>query len=124
MTNEDIERAIQFLIEHQAQISAEQMKLTADVQALTADVQRLTTDVHRLTTDVQKLTESQGLLMQATVANTGQIGRLAEAQARTDTKLQEMAQAQTEMAERLNAFIVVVEKYLAERRNGNRSGES
>lgn len=117
MTNEDMERAIQFLIEHQAQISAEQMKLTADVQALTADVQKLTGDV-------QKLTESQALLMQATVANTGQIGRLAEAQARTDTKLQEMAQAQTDMAERLNAFIVVVEKYISERRNGNRSGES
>jgi hypothetical protein len=62
--------------------------------------------------------------MQATLANTGQIGRLAEAQARTDAKFQEMTQAQTEMAERLNAFIVVVERYISERSSGNGSGQS
>jgi outer membrane murein-binding lipoprotein Lpp len=124
MTNEEMEQAIQFLIENQAQISAEQMKLTGDVQTLTAGVEKLTADVQKLTADVQTLTESQGLLTQAIIANTGQIGRLADAQARTDVKFQEMAQAQVELAERLNAFIVVVERYISERSSGNGSSQS
>ncbi|HSE97165.1 MAG TPA: hypothetical protein VLD57_02770 [Blastocatellia bacterium] len=90
MTNEEMQKAIQFIIEQQAQFAA----------------------------DIQKLTQSQSRLAEATLANTGMIGRLTsivekltEAQTHTDAKM-------AEMAERLDSFIVVVEKYISEGRNG------
>jgi hypothetical protein len=124
MTNEEMERAIQFLVEQHAQLFASQQQLTADVQKLTVDVQKLTVDVQKLTVDMQKMAEIQMKLMEATIANTAQIGRLVEAQAQTDIKFKEMAQAQANLAERLDAFIVVVERYISGRQSGNGPGES
>lgn len=124
MTNEEMERAIQFLIENQAHLSAEQMKLTADMQRLTADMQRLTSEMQALTEHVRKLTEHVELIAQATLANTGQIGQLAEAQTRTERRLQELAQSHADLAERLNIFITVVEKYISEHGNREKGPES
>jgi hypothetical protein len=97
MTNEEMQKAMQFIIEQQAQFA----------------------------TDIEKLTRSHSQLAEATLANTGMIGRLtdildrlteaqtslAQAQAHTDAKM-------AEMAERLDSFIVIVEKYISEGRNG------
>jgi ABC-type transporter Mla subunit MlaD len=98
MTNEEMQKAIQFILEQQAQT---------------------VTDIQRLMESHVRMVENHNRLTEATIANTGMIGRLTEAQAelthaqaRTDAKL-------TELAERLDAFIVTVEKYIAEGRNGN-----
>ena len=105
MTNEEMEKAIEFVLGQQAQAAA-------GLQMLTADVQALATSHAGLTASYVKLAE-------ATLANTGAIGRLAEAQARTDEKVARLAESQAELAERLDAFIVTVERYIAEGRNGN-----
>ena len=100
MTNGDLDKKIEFIIEQQAQF-------TADIQAL-REVQAIQTD--------------------AVMTIVGLVGKLAEAQERTEAKLEarftELAAAQThtnekvaEVAERLNIFIDVVERHIS--RNGN-----
>jgi hypothetical protein len=111
MTPEEMERAIQFSIGQHAQTAG-------DIQTLTADIQRLTDTV-------AKLTENQAHLAEATLAHAGMIGRIFDALDRVveaQVKLTE-SQTQTEtklatMTERIDTFIIVVEKHIAEGRNG------
>jgi hypothetical protein len=63
------------------------------------------------------------------VSVVGMVGRLAEAQERTDRRIAELAEGLTrtdanvaELTERLNIFINVVEKYIS--RNGNNGSTS
>jgi hypothetical protein len=111
MTNQDIENKIAFIIEQQAQF-------TVDIQAL-REVQAV---------DSAFMRESYQTLTGAVTTIINLVGKLAEAQERTDLKISELAQAQTrtdatvaELAERLNVFIDVVERYIS--RNGKEGSE-
>src|SRR3982751_6553481 len=105
MTEEETEKTVQFIVEQQAQFSA----------------------------DIEKLTKGQSQLADATLANTGMIGRLvdmldkitdlqgrsdnkvietAEAQVKSDGKVAEMGQALAELTERLDTFIITIERYM------------
>ncbi|MDX6529328.1 MAG: hypothetical protein QOH41_1618 [Blastocatellia bacterium] len=101
MTNEEIGQRIEFIIEQQAQF-------TSDIQIL-REVQAA---------DNALLKEQHRNLSDAVVAVVGMVGRLAEAQERTDRgvsdlaeKVSELTDAQARTDERLNIFINVVEKY-------------
>ena len=99
MTNDEMERATEFLVKQQAQFS----------------------------TDLQKLTQSQSNTERtvATVVNmmselTKTQLRMAEAQIRTETRVAELADAQkrtnetvAETNDRLNSLIVVFERYFS-----------
>src|SRR5215813_13006532 len=122
MTNEEMEKTIHFILEQQSHFAA--------------NIQKLEEGQARIIEDVARLTD-------ATLANTAMIGklinmvdRLAEAQAQTDKRLSEtilrldrlterldeVSGRLDEVSGRLDAFISVVEKYIAEGRNGkNRS---
>ena len=88
---------MQFILEQQAQFAA--------------DIQKLIETQQKLAEEQVRLTEGHVRLAEAILANTGMIGRLAEAQARSDERI-------ADLAARLDAFIVVVEKYISEGRNG------
>jgi len=113
MTNEEIGQRIEFIIEQQAQFASD-IQILRELQA----------------TDTKLLKEQYRNLSDAVVAVVGMVGRLAEAQARTDQRVSELAEKVSELAEaqartdeRLNIFINVVEKYIS--RNGNNgSGNS
>jgi hypothetical protein len=108
MTPEEMEKTIQFILEQQAHFAAA---------------------IQKLTETQERFSDSQAKLMDATLGNTGMIGRiltaldriteehvkLAEAQAHTDLKV-------AELTVRLDAFIVTVERYISERRNGKGEG--
>ena len=107
MTNEEIGQRIEFIIEQQAQFASD-VQILREIQAA----------------DTKMLKEQCRNLSDAVVAVVGMVGRLAEAQARTDQRVADLAEglARTdanvaELAERLNIFISVVEKYIS--RNGN-----
>jgi hypothetical protein len=107
MTNEEIGQRIEFIIEQQAQF-------TADVQIL-REIQAA---------DTKLLKEQYRNLSDAVVATVGMVGRLADAQQRSERRVSELAEkvseltdAQARTDERLNIFINVVEKYIS--RNGN-----
>jgi hypothetical protein len=115
MTPEEMERSIHFIIGQQAQFS---------------------TDIQKLTENQAKVIESQARLTDATLANTGMIGtiirmldKITENQATLTGNQASLTEAQTqtnikvaELAERLDNFIVVVEKFIAEGRNGKPKG--
>jgi len=106
MTDEELLRTMQFIVKQQVQFA----------------------------TDLQQVRETVVTLSEATIANTGQIGRilgiadkladaqtraeaklaeLAESQVRTDTKMTELAGRLDELTDRLNALISVVERYVS-----------
>jgi len=104
MTPEEMQRAMEFLLDHHARFSAEmdQIKET------------------QLRFQLQLTT-----LGEAVIALTGNIGRVTEAQARTDAKVAELVASQlksdekwAELKERLDAFILFIERYISENRNG------
>jgi peptidoglycan hydrolase CwlO-like protein len=108
MSEEEMQRKMEFIVNQQAQFA----------------------------TDVQKLQESQAELVKkhnhltdAMTTVVGLVGKLAESHeqlaaeqkrmaAEWAEQRKELAAAHAETDERLNAFISVVERYISERRNG------
>lgn len=95
------QKKIEFIVEQQAQFSADLGKLTGDLAQLAEDVGKLTGVVGQMQ-DV--LNETQELVKRLTVVTHAGFQKLTEAQATTD--------------ERLNVLINTVERYISERRNG------
>ncbi len=103
MTNQDIENKIAFIIEHQAQFAV-------DIQAL-REAQAVGSAFMR---------ESYQTLTGAVTTIISLVGRLAEAQERSDANVAKLAQALArtdatvaELAERVNVFIDVVERNIS-----------
>jgi hypothetical protein len=100
MNNEQFERRMVFIVEQQAQFATDiqQLKETQKAEA------QLWREKHENLTD-------------AMTSVVGMIGKLAEAQRRTDEHLSELTTKQAETDDRLNVFITVVERFI--NRNGN-----
>lgn len=95
MTGEEMERAIQFLIEHHAKVSTAQDRATANIAALTRTVVELAESVSRLEaqaeSDRQEMRDTiDNLLLSNEVTRdlANQIGRLAIATAQRVTALE------------------------------------
>jgi peptidoglycan hydrolase CwlO-like protein len=112
MTGEEMERAITFVLEQQAQLN---------------------TSVDRLRETVSTMAEKVDLMAEKVDLMAGNIGRLAEKVDRNaegitallaiaemhEREITENREAQARTDERLNALIDTVERYISERRNGN-----
>ena len=110
MNEEQISKRIEFIIEQQAQFATDLQSLR-EVQA--ADSAFMRESYHTLTGAVTTIVNLVGKLAEAQERTEKRVAELAEALARTDARL-----AQTD--ERLNIFIDVVEKYIS-RNGGNGS---
>ena len=102
MTFEEMERTMQFILEQQAQISG-------NVQRHDENLLVIETQLQGLEKVVLKLADSHVLLVNSHK-------ELAEG-------FKRLQQAQTESQERLDAFIVFVEKYISSRDGGQRAGQ-
>lgn len=96
MTNEEIERTIEFILKQQAQF----------------------------TVNMQKLEEAQSKAEKRTDrlegAFVGLVNLIGDTQRQTQAQITEIASALAETNERLNNFILVVERYVS----GNQNGKS
>ena len=108
MTNEEIQKRMEFIIEQQAQFAVD-IQLLREAQA--TDSKRITSLTEALTTMV------------------GMIGKLSTAQERTETQVAELADrmitltdAQVNTNERLNMIIGMIERYFSDGRNGKSQG--
>ena len=104
MTNEEMQKTMQFILEQQAQFALNFQRIE-EAQA--------------------KWEERVSRLEGAIVGIVDLIGALTRAQERTDAKVNELAdkvaqltEAQKQTDERLNALINMVERYITDRRNG------
>ena len=112
MTNEEMQKLMQFILEQQAQFAVNIQKLE-EAQAKSEAAQA-------------KSEERVGQLEGAIVGVVNLLGSLTKAQERTDAKVNELAEkvselteAQKQTDERLNALINTFERYISERRNGD-----
>jgi chromosome segregation ATPase len=119
MTDKEIEKRIEFIIEQQAQFATD-IQVLREIQTADRELQQ---------TDAKLLKEKHNNLTEALTTVVGIVGRLAAAQELTDGRLAELAEAQvrtnervSEIAERLNVFIDVVEKYISS--NGSAKNSS
>jgi ABC-type transporter Mla subunit MlaD len=104
MTGEEMERAMAFIVEQQAQISSNQTQITSNMAELTERVNRMGEKVDRNA-------ESATALLAIAEIQAAEIRDLTES---TRT----LADRQRDTDERLNALINTVERYISERRNG------
>ncbi|MCI0491238.1 MAG: hypothetical protein L0229_32000 [Blastocatellia bacterium] len=116
MTNEEMERTLQFFIDQQAQFAA-------DIQ----QSRELQVSYHEILSNLQN---QLSRLTDATLTIVGMLGKLADIQEKTeacllgtDAKVSQLAESHTrtdvkllETDDRLNAFIDVVERYISERK--------
>ena len=96
MTGEEMERAIQFLIEHHARVSTAQDRNTANIAALTRTVVELADSVSRLEVQAESdRNETRNAIDRLILSNeatrdlANQIGRLAVATSQRVTALEE-----------------------------------
>ena len=103
MANEQFERHMQFIVEQQAQFAV-------DIQQLKEAQAELTTKHNHLT---EALTTVVGMVGKLTEAQNRTDEKLSQAQDRTDEKLLELTNKQAETDDRLNTLIGVVERYFS-----------
>ncbi len=106
MTNEEIQRTMEFIIRHQESFS-ENMELLREAQVKgESRITRLEGAFVSLYNTVSKLSDTVGDL-------SGSVGELTKAQ-------QQLTAAQARNDERLNTLINVIERYISNGRNGRR----
>jgi hypothetical protein len=103
MTNEEMNKKMEFIVEHQAKFAAE-LEIMREVQA---------TDGKLLRNGLLAVVNVVGNLARTQMSTDDRISLLTEAQARTEESIKRLT-------ERLNIFINVVEKYIG----GNGGSES
>ena len=96
MSNEEMNKKMEFIVEQQAQFAADIEKMR-EVQAA----------------DAKLLKEQDRKLSDALIAVVGIIGNLAQALTRTDESINLLTEAQARTEERLNIFINVVERFIS-----------
>jgi acyl transferase domain-containing protein len=96
MTNEEIEKTMQFILEQQAQFAANQ--------------QQVGERVSRLETNMAEMAQAQA--------------EMARAQTHMNEVVAVMADTHKHTEEKLDAFIGVLERYISENRNCNSSDNS
>jgi ABC-type transporter Mla subunit MlaD len=104
MTDEEMRRKMEFIVEQQAQFAVNIAQLREAQSNAEARLGRLEGAVVAVVDIVGRLTQSLERVTQGLERTNNTVAQLAEAQARTD--------------ERLNIFMTVVERYIGEGRNG------
>lgn len=98
MSNEEMNKKMEFIVEHQAKFAAD-IQITREVQAADAK-----------------------LLKDAVIGVVEIVGSLTRAQMRTDESIKLLTESQQRTDERLNIFINVVERYISG--NGGSEGHA
>jgi hypothetical protein len=110
MSDEEMKRQMEFIIEHEAKFAAE-IDMLREQQAIMREQQA--TDTRRLSDAVLSVVDIVGGLARALLATENRIESLTAV-------VERLSNAQTRTEERLNIFISVVERYIG----GNGRSES
>lgn len=103
MSNEEMNKKMEFIVEHQARFAAE-MEIMREVQA---------SDARLFKEEMELLKEQTRDTSAAIVTIVGIVGTLTESQRGLVVAQKTLAEAQARTEERLNVFINVVERYIS-----------
>lgn len=103
MSNEEMNKKMEFVVEHQARFAAE-IEIMREVQAA---------DTKLLKDGLIGLVDIVGSLTRAQIGADGRINSLAEAQKRTDESLKRLSEAQARTEESLKILLNVVERHIS-----------
>ena len=127
MTNEDLDRAMRFVLENQAQFGANMQVIEEKLQEIEDKQNRAAIQHAALEDVVMKLAQSRVELVNSHKQLADSHARITDSHARlvdSHTQLADsqkrLAEAQAETQERLDAFIVFFEKYISSRNGGDR----
>jgi multidrug efflux pump subunit AcrA (membrane-fusion protein) len=116
MTNEELERAMQFVLEQQVQFVANQ-------QQMGERVFRLETNMEAIAEAQAETARAQAQLTQSQAQLTQEQARMAQTQNHMNEVMAALFEAQRHTEEKLDAFIGVLERYISEDRNGKGNGD-
>ncbi|HEV7475565.1 MAG TPA: hypothetical protein VGN90_16035 [Pyrinomonadaceae bacterium] len=102
MNNEEMNKKMELIVEHQAKFAAD-IEIMREIQAA---------DAKRLKDGLLGLVEIVGGLTLAQVRTDESMKRLSEAQAQTDESLKRLSEAQAQTAESLKILINTVERHI------------
>ena len=108
MTTEELEKAMRFILEQQAQFAANQQQAGERVSRLEATMAELAANQQQVGERVSRL--------ETTMAE------MARAQTHMNEVVAVMADTHRHTEEKLDAFIGVLERYISEGRNGKANG--
>lgn len=111
MSNDNIERQIEFMIAQQAGFNERQAKFDAIMIELEEKQRQNTEDITRLVGAIMNLTLH-------TQDHDRRIAALIEHGKETDRRLDELAASGRETDARLNALVIVVERYFSDGKKG------
>jgi predicted ATPase len=123
MTNEELERAMQFVLEQQAQFVANQQQMSERVSRLETNMEFIVQAQTETAQAVTQLTQAQAQLTQAQAQLAQEQGRMAQTQTHMNEVVAALFEAQKHTEEKLDAFISVLERYISEDRNGKGNGD-
>ena len=117
MSNEELNKKIEFTVEHQAKFAAE-MEVMREVQAAESAARK--EEDQKLSGALGGLIEIVGQVARHQMRTEDNVNSLMEAQMRTDEEINRLTQAQTETSQSLKILINVVERHI----HGNGGAES
>jgi hypothetical protein len=127
MTNEEMRETIEFIIKQQAQLTT-RVDTLVELQASAETRSRRLEESFVVLVELSKVTDERlddtdrrlNTLTVRLDTLTERMVALAEAQTRTDLRMEELIGAQAHTDGRLNALIDIVERYIARGGNGTR----
>ena len=116
MTDDEMELKMEFLLKQQESQSDQ-------ISELIEGLGELKQQQEKAQAQTERHSEQIGLMMQAIVGLTAVATPLSKQSEDTNTALKELTAGQAELRERLDVFIVVLERYISENQKG-RDGQA
>jgi len=110
MSNEEMNKKMEFIVEHQAKFAAE-IEIMREVQAAESKLRNEQYD--KLSNALIGVVDIVGSLTRAQMRTDERINSLADAQTRTDKSIKLLSEAQARTEERLKILINVVERHIS-----------
>jgi ABC-type transporter Mla subunit MlaD len=111
MTNEEMRNAIQFIVDQQAKMVANQMKTDERMTNIENVVLSLAHTMEKVVDTVEKVVDVQAETNERLNILTGTVEKMVDT-------VEKVADAQAETNERLNILINTVERFISESRDG------